>query len=97
MSSSQYTSTSETGVALSNWYSTHSVLPFSGHQWKNESVPSRDERGSLWSFTARGLCPAGDEATLAREARVGRGWGRALVGRFGIQTTISPGPRLAHA
>ena len=38
-----------------------------------------------------------EEVTAAREARVGRGCGRALVSRLGIQTSISPSPRFAQA
>src|SRR2546426_12063293 len=97
VSSNQYTSASDIVPGSSSSYSTHSVLPFSGHQWKNELELSRDDRGSFWSFTARGFRPPLDVVTLARDAIVGTGSGRALAGRLGIQTAISPGPRLAQA
>src|SRR2546426_8259453 len=82
-------------AGLGKVYSTHSVVPLRGHQSKNESG-SPEERGSSPSLIARGFFLP-EVVTLLLVASVGQGSGRAADSPFGIQTTISPRPRLAQA
>ena len=89
-------SVSDTVAGFAKVYSTHSVVPFFGHQWKKEPDSSPEERGSSWSLIARGFWPP-DVRTRLVDAMVGKGCGRALDSRSGIQTIISPRPRFAHA
>src|SRR5215510_12166965 len=97
VSSNQYTWTSETSAGLAKAYSTHSVVPLVGHQSKYE-VGSLDDGGSSPSFILRGSRRSErlEVVTLLIVAIVGNGRGRAFASLLGIQTIISPWPRLAH-
>src|SRR5580765_7919499 len=96
VSSYQYTVASDTLDGWGNAYSSHSVVPLCGHQWKKPSDWSYDDEGTARSLTARSPRPE-DTATWLVEASVGAGSARTALSASGIHTAISPAPRLAHA
>src|SRR6186713_3016539 len=85
VSSYQYTVASDTLDRWGNAYSSHSVVPLCGHQWKKPSDWSYDDEGMAWSLMARSPFPE-ETCTWLADASVGNGRTRTDVFSSGIQT-----------